>query len=276
MNRSRGVRPAASRSSAADDLVDIAAQHRRQIGVDDAGVAAADQLDQRLDLVAGRDLGEADLARRARRAPPRARSSASRASARSRSRDSRASNAVSQIRARRVEVERPQHFAVGAHPFVDLDRRRRKAARAGRCGARRCPAAPGSRSAARRRSPLVMASTTGSPLRSSKALVATVVPIFTLVDRAAAGLRRRAAPDPGDRGVVDSARDCRRAVCGSTSRPSGARATMSVKVPPRSIEKVQPLTARAARSAGACRSRSWAERRRTPARADICRARSPP
>ena len=46
-----------------DDLVDVAPQHRRQIGVDHRRVAAADQLDQRPDLVAGRDLGEADLAR---------------------------------------------------------------------------------------------------------------------------------------------------------------------------------------------------------------------
>ena len=45
------------------DLVDIAAQDRRQIGVDHRRVAAADQLDQRRDLMADRDLGEAELAR---------------------------------------------------------------------------------------------------------------------------------------------------------------------------------------------------------------------
>ena len=45
------------------DPVDVAAQHRRQIGVDHRRVAAADQLDQRRDLVADRDLGEAELAR---------------------------------------------------------------------------------------------------------------------------------------------------------------------------------------------------------------------
>ena len=97
----------------ADDLVDIAAQHRREIGVDHAGVAAADQLDQRLDLVAGRDLGEADLARQSPPAPPRARSSASRASARSRSRDSRRRRPPADRRAR-PQVERAQHLAVGA------------------------------------------------------------------------------------------------------------------------------------------------------------------
>ncbi len=44
------------------DALDVAAQHRRQIGVDDRRVAAADQLDQRRDLVADGDLGEAELA----------------------------------------------------------------------------------------------------------------------------------------------------------------------------------------------------------------------
>jgi hypothetical protein len=43
-------------------LVDIAAQDRRQVGVDHRGVAAPDQLHQRADLVADRHLGEADLA----------------------------------------------------------------------------------------------------------------------------------------------------------------------------------------------------------------------
>src|SRR3546814_1822502 len=38
-------------------LVDVAAQDRREIGVDHGGVAAAHQLHQRADLVAGRDLG---------------------------------------------------------------------------------------------------------------------------------------------------------------------------------------------------------------------------
>ncbi len=48
--------------SSLGDLLDIAAQDRRQIGVDHGGVAAAHQLDQRRDLVADRDLREADLA----------------------------------------------------------------------------------------------------------------------------------------------------------------------------------------------------------------------
>ncbi len=37
-------------AQAGDDLVDVAPQHRREIGVDHRGVAAPDQLDQRLDL----------------------------------------------------------------------------------------------------------------------------------------------------------------------------------------------------------------------------------
>src|SRR3546814_19633098 len=43
-----------------DLLVHIAAQDRRDIGIDHGGIAAADELDQRRDLVAGRDLGEAE------------------------------------------------------------------------------------------------------------------------------------------------------------------------------------------------------------------------
>ncbi len=46
----------------AGNHVDIAAQDRREIGIDDGGVAAADQLHQRADSMAHRDLREADLA----------------------------------------------------------------------------------------------------------------------------------------------------------------------------------------------------------------------
>ncbi len=51
---------------------DVAAQHRGQVGVDDGGVPARDQLHQRADLAGQRDLGEADPARPARRSPARA------------------------------------------------------------------------------------------------------------------------------------------------------------------------------------------------------------
>ncbi len=43
------------------DLLDIAPQQGRQIGVDHRGVAATDELDQRAGLVAGRDLAETDV-----------------------------------------------------------------------------------------------------------------------------------------------------------------------------------------------------------------------
>src|SRR5690606_27238364 len=46
----------------AGNLVDVAAQDRREVGVDHGGVAAADQLHQRRDLVADGDLRKADLA----------------------------------------------------------------------------------------------------------------------------------------------------------------------------------------------------------------------
>ena len=49
------------------DLVDVAAQDRREIGVDDGGVAARHQLHQRAHLVRAADLGEADA--RGPRAP---------------------------------------------------------------------------------------------------------------------------------------------------------------------------------------------------------------
>ena len=47
--------------------LDITAQQRREVGVHDRGVAAADELHQRAGAVAGRYLGEADLARQRRR-----------------------------------------------------------------------------------------------------------------------------------------------------------------------------------------------------------------
>ena len=61
MNISRQSLPSVPSSRC--DLVHIAAQDRRQIGVDHGGVAAADQLHQGRDLVADGDLRKADLAR---------------------------------------------------------------------------------------------------------------------------------------------------------------------------------------------------------------------
>ena len=44
-------------------LIDVAAQDRRQVGIDHRGVAARDQPQQRADRMAGGNLGEAGLAR---------------------------------------------------------------------------------------------------------------------------------------------------------------------------------------------------------------------
>ena len=49
------------------DAVDVAAQDRRQVGVDDGGITARDELHQRAGLVRDADLGEAGLARQPRR-----------------------------------------------------------------------------------------------------------------------------------------------------------------------------------------------------------------
>ena len=57
MNIRRGPGP-----SSVGDLIDIAFEDRREIGVDDGRIAAPDKLDQRGDLVADRNLREADIA----------------------------------------------------------------------------------------------------------------------------------------------------------------------------------------------------------------------
>ena len=54
------------------DLVDVAAQDRRQVGIDHRRVAAADELHQRADLVRDADLREAGLARQPLRRRARA------------------------------------------------------------------------------------------------------------------------------------------------------------------------------------------------------------
>ena len=63
MNISRAPEFASRRAGAQSTCAHVAPQDRREIRVDHRGVAAADQLDQRRDLVADRDLGEAHLAR---------------------------------------------------------------------------------------------------------------------------------------------------------------------------------------------------------------------
>jgi hypothetical protein len=84
--------------------------------------------------------------------------------------------------------------------------------------------------------PTVIAKTVGSPLRSSRALVATVVPILTASMLAPTGSRARTPATAASAycsGFSESS-------LWVTSEPSGRRATMSVKVPPRSIQNSQP------------------------------------
>ena len=131
------------------DPVDIAAQHRRQISVDHRRIAAPDQLDQRLDLMARRDLGEADLLgqrlqRRLMRGPAPAVHQHDRQRA-----DARVERRL-QPGPRRLAIERLLDRPVRPHPLVDLDHPARKAAPAARSCARKYPAAPACRSSAHR------------------------------------------------------------------------------------------------------------------------------
>ncbi len=107
-------------SQRGDDPVDVASQHRRQIGVDHGRVAAPDQLDQRPDPVADRDLGEADLLRQ------RGERRFVRGPAPAVHQDDRDRAIASLISAYKggtggLQVERAKHLALGRHPFVYLD-----------------------------------------------------------------------------------------------------------------------------------------------------------
>ena len=160
------------------DLLDIESKHRRQISVDHRGIAASDQLDQRLDLVARRNLGEADLPRHRRQ-----RRFMRRPAPAVHQHDGERAIALVE-RGLQSDCAPPLHRAGAAprprrSPARQPRRHGRRAARAARSRARKCRAATGSRSASASPSPAVIASATFSPLRSSKALVATVVPIFT-------------------------------------------------------------------------------------------------
>src|SRR4051812_165439 len=85
--------------------------------------------------------------------------------------------------------------------------------------------------------PRVMARTSFSPLRSSRALVATVVPIFTASNGPPpCSAVNRLIPSTAASSYWPGLSESSFAV---SSWPSGARATTSVKVPPRSIEKDQ-------------------------------------
>src|SRR5512147_316157 len=92
------------------------------------------------------------------------------------------------------------------------------------------------------RKPRVMTSTVGSPLRSSSALVATVVPILTAAIRSTGIGCSAATPSRCRMPATAASRYCSgfsdSSLC-VTSAPCGSRATMSVNVPPRSIQNSQ-------------------------------------
>ena len=102
------------------DPVDVAPQNRRQIGVDHGGVAAADQLHQGRDLVADRDLGEAE---RARQLGERQlmRVVAIAVHQHDRQRAPAARQTRREIGLGLGQVDRPLDRAVGAHALLDLD-----------------------------------------------------------------------------------------------------------------------------------------------------------
>ncbi len=125
------------------------------------------------------------------------------------------------------------------------------------------------------RKPRVMTSTVRSPLRSSSALVATVVPIFTQatrcagIDSSGASPSSRRMPSTAASGYCDGFSDKSLWVC---SAPSGAHPTMSVKVPPRSIQNchrvLMPRDSRPHPLAARPRSRAtrWHTRLKIPRR----------
>ncbi len=92
------------------------------------------------------------------------------------------------------------------------------------------------------RNPLVTNSASRSPLRSSRALVATVVPILTTSILSAGTVSpgctpsKRRMPSTAASSYCSGFSDSSLAVMIS---PSGLRATMSVNVPPRSIQNCQ-------------------------------------
>jgi hypothetical protein len=89
------------------------------------------------------------------------------------------------------------------------------------------------------RKPRVVTSSVGSPLRSSKALVATVVPIFTHSTWSGVIGSPAASPSRWRMPATAASRYCsglsESSLCVARV-PSGRRPTTSVKVPPRSIQ----------------------------------------
>jgi hypothetical protein len=90
--------------------------------------------------------------------------------------------------------------------------------------------------------PAVIASVVGSPRRSSRALVATVVPILiasiALAGIGASGFRCSSCRIPSSAASSYCSGLSDRSLC-TRIAPAGVRATTSVKVPPRSIQNCQ-------------------------------------
>ena len=88
----------------------------------------------------------------------------------------------------------------------------------------------------------MVTSSVGSPLRSSSALVATVVPIFTHSTNSGVIGSPCSSPSRWRMPATAASGYCSGFSLSSlwvTTTPSGRRATMSVKVPPRSIQNCQ-------------------------------------
>ena len=231
-----------------DTRRDVAREDRREIGVDDRGVAAPDQLDQRRALVADRDLGEADRAREPRDLPLVLGIAIGVHEDDRDARRSLAPSRASERGAHGVEIGRLLDRPVGEHALVDLDDVGIELLRLDDVARRKFSAAPGSRSPARRGNRASSPAASARRVRSSRALVATVVPILTKPigaggDRRAAAQAEQVADRPARR--RRRRRGFPTAACAHAARPCGSRPITSVKVPPRSIQKSQRRRLRA-------------------------------
>ena len=101
-------------------LVDVATQDRRQVGIDDGGVAAAHQLHQRARPVRRAHLRETDLARD-RRGRGLVLREAIAVHEHDRDAAQSAVECIPQLGAQAFDIERRQHLAVGGQAFVGLD-----------------------------------------------------------------------------------------------------------------------------------------------------------
>ncbi len=101
-------------------LIHIAPQDRRKVGIHHGGVAPAHQLHQRADLVAHRDLAEADGAGQRRR-PALVLGKAVAVHEHDGDRAEALVEGILQVAAQGVFVRNRQHFAASRHAFVDFD-----------------------------------------------------------------------------------------------------------------------------------------------------------